>query len=141
MLLFNEIKESHFNNRVRWYKNPETGKAEKKGLDRGWLGLRVKGRPWLEAVVSDPEAVVPCFVYGVDHICMFLYDGRVYANKNNSTQAEQYAIALANMRGGLEIVPCEDMPTAVKASRGGGARTLEDMLVLASQESSDSHGF
>ena len=55
LLTFEKITEKHFSSRVRYSKAQGAEKAEKRGLDRGFIGLRVQGRVWLESIAEYDE--------------------------------------------------------------------------------------
>ena len=138
LLTFENITEKHFNTRVRYAKAQGAEKAEKKGLDRGFIGLRVQGRAWLESVAEyAPENIAVCFVLGLGHIAFIAGAQAVYYNENNGAQAQEYAKAYAHMKN-LPLVEHSNMPTAEKQA---GGLTLAQMLEKAGATESENTGF
>ena len=138
LLTFENITEKHFNTRMRYAKAQGAEKAEKRGLDRGFIGLRVQGRVWLRSIAEfAPESIAVCFVLGVGHIAFVAGAQAVYCNVNNGAQAQEYAKAYAHIKN-LPLVAHSGMPTA---ERQAGGLSLDQLLEKAGASESENTGF
>ena len=139
LLTYENITEKHFNTRVRYSKAQGAEKAERRGLDRGFIGLRVQeGRAWLENIAEyAPGNIAVCFVLGLGHIAFVAGAQAVYYNENNGAQAQEYAKAYAHIKN-LPLVAHGGMPTGEKQA---GGLTLAQMLEKAGAQESENMGF
>lgn len=138
LLTYENITEKHFNTRVRYSKAQGAEKAEKRGLDRGFIGLRVQGRAWLESIAEyAPESIAVCFVLGLGHIAFVAGAQAVYYNENNGAQAQEYAKAYAHIKN-LPLMAHSSMPTAEKQP---GGLSLDQLLEKAGASESENTGF
>lgn len=138
LITYENITEKHFSSRVRYAKARGAEKAEKRGLDRGFIGLRVGGRAWLESIAEyTPENIAVCFVLGLGHIAFVAGLQAVYYNENNGGQAQEYAKAYAHMKN-LPLVAHSNMPTAEKQA---GGLSLDQLLEKAGARESENTGF
>lgn len=135
LLTFENITEKHFNQRIRYSRKGAGEKAQKQGLDRGFIGLRICGRAWLESIfpsAGDSE-LASCFVLGLGHIAFVAGAQAVYYNENNGAQAQEYAKAFAHIKN-LPLVAHSGMPTG---ERQAGGLSLDQMLEKAGAQESE----
>ena len=132
MLLKQDITIEHFNTRKRYIKD-DSGQVVETQYDRLLVGLRVGGRPWLEAHYQDSDSVVLVFMLGVKNV-VFTYkqgDSVMYVNKNAGAQAREY-IGWWSEKNDCEVVEVEDLPTAVHSRQSTKkVATLEDLCSKA----------
>lgn len=132
------INESDFNNRIRYARKADADageKAKKRGLDRGFIGLRICGRGWLESIfpgAGDSE-LASCFVLGIGHIAFVVAGDSVIANNNNGAQAMEYVKAFARIKG-KTIQYSDSLPTG---ERQAGGLNLDQLLERAGKQESE----
>ena len=132
------IKESDFNQRIRYARKAgaDSGeKAQKRGLDRGFIGLRICGRGWLQSIfpgAGDSE-LASCFVLGIGHIAFVIAGDSIIANSNNGAQAVEYVKAFARMKG-KAIEYSDSLPTG---ERQAGGLSLDQLLEKAGKQESE----
>lgn len=132
MLLKQDITLDHFSTRKRYDKD-DSGQVVGTHYDKLLVGLRVGGRPWLEAHYQDSDSVVLVFMLG-DKNVVFTYkqgDSVMYINKNAGAQAREY-IAWWSEKNDCEVVEVEDLPTADHSRQSTKkVTTLEDLCSKA----------
>lgn len=133
LLTYDKINLSHFASRKR-YRKDDTGTTVCVGYDRLLIGLRVKGREWLESHYTNAgdTDIATVFMLG-DKNVVFTWmkgDATMYVNTNAGAQAMEYAKYWATANG-CEMEFVDDLPTAEHAARTSTPKTLDDLVEKA----------